>query len=100
VTTPIQRHSARLALKVRRSTKLELIAQEILAKQFGVERPRTAIEGGVNIAIQILPPKILIKPDFSKILTRTAAIREAGSRKEERKKFPKLEEKEKRNFPN
>lgn len=36
VTTPIQRHSARLALKVRRSTKLELIAQEILAKQFGV----------------------------------------------------------------
>ncbi len=36
VTTPIQRHSVRLAQKARKSTKLEFIAQEILAKKFGV----------------------------------------------------------------
>jgi hypothetical protein len=93
VTTPIQRHSARLALKVRRSTKLELIAQEILAKQFGVERPRTAIEGGVNIAIQILPPKILIKPDFSKSLLKSRLLEKPDLEK-------KREKEERRNSRN
>lgn len=36
VITPIQRQRERLAVKARRNTKLDLIAQEILAKKFGV----------------------------------------------------------------
>lgn len=67
----------------------------------GIERPRTAI-GGVNIAIQILPPKILIKPDFSKSLLEPRLSEKPDLEKkregipetirEREKEFPKLEE--------
>jgi hypothetical protein len=67
------------------------------------ERPRTAIEGG-EYSNSNLAPENTYQAGFLKILTGTAAIREAGSRKEERKRrekeFPKLEEEEKRNSRN
>ena len=66
------------------------------------ERPRTAIEGGLNIAIQILPLKILIKPDFSKSLLEPRLLEKPDlekkregipeTRRGREKEFPKLEE--------
>jgi hypothetical protein len=58
-----------------------------------IERPRTAIEGGVNIAIQILPPKILIKPDFSKSLLESRLLEKPDLEK-------KREKEERRNSRN
>jgi hypothetical protein len=50
-----------------------------------IEKPRTAIEGGGEYSNSNLAPENTHQAGFLKILTRTAVIREAGSRKEERR---------------